>query len=102
MEITYKCSVRWLTHPGDCISFLKGTYDLVDEGPHKILVMRPHPRHVEKLVKLLQLEGRKVKSTPMPARDDSELDVEASSLYRSAVGVLLYLAPDAIARMPSD
>ena len=99
VEKSYKCSIRWLVEPGDCITFLKRTYELVGEGQDLMLVMRPHPRHVEKVVKLLQLEQRKVKRTPMPVGldgDNSELSSDDSSLFRSAVGVLLYLAPDAI------
>ena len=93
----YKCSIKWLVEPGDCISFLKRSYELVGDGEEQLLVIRPHPRHVERRVKMLNLESRKCKATPMPSSlhpDHEPLSSDDASLFRSATGILLYLGPD--------
>ena len=93
----YKCSVKWLVEPGDCISFLKRSYELVVDGEEQLLVIRPHPRHVERLVLMLSLASRKCKPTPMPSSlhpDHEPLSSEDAWLFRSATGILLYLGPD--------
>ena len=96
IQSKYKATLAWLIEPGDCISFLKRSYELLDE---ETLVMRPHSKHVERLVGMLHLEPRRAKATPMPTAvplDSTPLDEEQAGTFRSAVGILLYLAPDAI------
>ena len=96
IQSKYKATLAWLIEPGDCISFLKRSYELVDE---ETLVMRPHSKHAERLVSILHLESRRAKATPMPTTvplDSTPLDEEQAGTFRSAVGILLYLAPDAI------
>ena len=92
----YKATLAWLIEPGDCISFLKRSYELLDE---ETMVMRPHSKHVERLVSMLHVEPRRTKATPMPTTaplDSALLDEEQAGSYPSAVEILLYLAPDAI------
>ena len=96
IQSKYRVTLAWLIEPGDCISFLKRSYELLDE---ETMVMRPHSKHVERLVSMLHLESRRTKATPMPTTvplDSAPLDEEQAGTYRSAVGILLYLAPDAI------
>ena len=96
IQSKYKATLAWLIEPGDCISFLKRSYELLDD---ETMVMRPHSKHVERLVSMLHLESRRAKATPMPTTvplDSTPLDEEQAGTFRSAVGVLLYLFPDAI------
>ena len=91
----------WLLEPGDKISFLKRTYELVGDGPDLQMIIRSHPRHIEKLCKLLKLEQRKPKSTPTPSnasapQDEVELEPADASLFRSCAGILLYIANDCV------
>ena len=92
----YKCTVSWLCSHGDEVSFLKKSYRLVRED---LLVIQPHPRHVEKLAEMFNLTRSKPKLSPLPTAlptDDDELDGERSGLYRTAVGILLYLQADVV------
>ena len=76
---------------------MKRTHRLLADGR---LAIAPHPRHIEQLMKLTGIKATsKPKRVPGHAAideaDNSEKldDVEASE-YRSAVGILLYLAID--------
>ncbi|CAE7490627.1 unnamed protein product [Symbiodinium sp. CCMP2592] len=92
----YKCTVSWLCEHGDEVSFLKKAYRLVRDD---LLIIQPHPRHVEKLVEMFNLTRARSKSSPLPTTlptDDEELTGEQSSMFRTAVGVLLYLQADVI------
>ncbi|CAE7239270.1 unnamed protein product [Symbiodinium sp. CCMP2592] len=92
----YKCTVSWLCEHGDEVSFLKKAYRLVRDD---LLIIQPHPRHVEKLVEMFNLTRARSKSSPLPTTlptDDEELTGEQSSMFRTAVGVLLYLQSDVI------
>ncbi|CAE7246058.1 unnamed protein product [Symbiodinium sp. CCMP2592] len=92
----YKCTVSWLCEHGDEVSFLKKAYRLVRDD---LLIIQPHPRHVEKLVEMFNLTRARSKSSPLPTNlptDDEELSGEQSAMFRTAVGVLLYLQSDVI------
>ena len=93
----YKISASYLQDVGDELTFLKRTHRLLADGR---LAIAPHPRHIEQLMKLTGIKATsKPKRVPGHAAideaDNSEKldDVEASE-YRSAVGILLYLAID--------
>ena len=59
----------------------------------------PEKRYVEKLISILQLERSASKSTPLPStirypQEDPPLEGSAYSTFRSALGLLLYMAND--------
>ena len=54
-KASFKATLAWLIEPGDCVSFLKRSYELLDE---ETMVMRPHSKHVERLVSMLHLESK--------------------------------------------
>ena len=98
----YKASVEFVQFVGDSLSFLKRVYELV--SPHE-LVIRVPTRHIDRLCELTGLHKAKPRTrhTPMPigrlpteVDNDPELEHAHASLFRSAVGVLLYLAPDMV------
>ena len=92
----YKCTVSWLCAHGDEVGFLKRSYKLVRDD---LLIIQPHPRHVERLVEMFGLGRSAPKASPMPTTvtfDDVELDSERSTLFRTAVGILLYLQADVV------
>ena len=95
----YKVAVEWLCSQGDVISFLKRTYRLVSDS---LLVIQPSCRHVDKLVGLLKLEGKKAKGTPLPSGTQpvhtatSPLSVDEAGLFRTCVGTLLFVQQDAL------
>ena len=92
----YKCTVSWLCAHGDEVGFLKKSYKLVRDD---LLIIQPHPRHVERLVEMFGLGRSAPKASPMPTTvplDDVELDSERSTLFRTAVGILLYLQADVV------
>ncbi|CAE7496760.1 RE1 [Symbiodinium microadriaticum] len=90
----YKCTVSWLCAHGDEVGFLKKSYKLVRDD---LLIIQPHPRHVERLVEMFGLGRSAPKASPMPTTvtfDDVALD--RSTLFRTAVGILLYLQADVV------
>ncbi|CAE7327697.1 unnamed protein product [Symbiodinium microadriaticum] len=92
----YKCTVSWLCAHGDEVGFLKKSYKLVRDD---LLIIQPHPRHVERLVEMFGLGRSAPKASPMPTTvplDDVELDSERSTMFRTAVGILLYLQADVV------
>ena len=92
----YKCTVSWLCAHGDEVGFLKKGYKLVRDD---LLIIQPHPRHVERLVEMFGLGRSAPKASPMPTTltfDDAALDSERSTLFRTAVGILLYLQADVV------
>ena len=93
----YKCKVEWIDEVGDCVQFLKRDHTLVRDD---LLIIRPHGKHLRKLLELFPIGNRKPKSTPMPATlpvDPKPLDPAEHAKHRSAVGILLYLSPDIVA-----
>ncbi|CAE7447860.1 unnamed protein product [Symbiodinium sp. CCMP2592] len=79
---------------GEC-HFLKRKFTGTGEG----ILVSQDGKHIEKLVELLGLQRAAGKSTPSPlnphdVKDDTPLDERRHGIYRTAVGVLLYLGQD--------
>ena len=75
--------------------FLKRRFVYKDEK----LFVYPDKKYFSKLCEIVKVQNRKSKNTPAPTevqREDrsEELDMKEQSLYRSAVGLLLYVAHD--------
>ena len=93
----YKLSLEIL-EPGTEVSFLKRRHILSSDGQ---LRLAPHPAHFSKLRDLLNLHARAYKKTPFftglnEVDTSEELSPAESTLFRSCVGILLYLSPDLI------
>ena len=86
-----------MQEPGDEITFLKRNHRLLEGGK---LTIQSHPRHVEQLMKLSGVKAssrpKKVPGHPLIDEVDNSvnLDPDESSVFRSCVGILLYLAAD--------
>ena len=99
LAMQYKTSVHCVSQPGDTFEFLKRIHVLVD--PETIHVQQ-NPRHFEKLFEIVGIQSHmNRKKVPchelMNEVDDSpQLEPCKASKYRSAVGVLLYLASDLV------
>ena len=98
----YKASVEFAQCVGESLSFLKRVYELV--SPHELVIRAP-TRHIDRLCELTGLHKAKPRArhTPTPigrlpteVENDPELEHAHASLFRSAVGVLHYLAPDMV------
>eukprot|EP00435_Cladocopium_sp_Y103_P030225 s3061_g7.t1 len=79
--------------PQEAVRFLKKQYFFTAEG----LVVAPHEKYIEELIKLFRVEGYKPKPTPDIAQwsgDDGELEPDEAHQFRSAMGTLLYLSAD--------
>ena len=77
------------------VRFLKRKFVYKDEK----LFVYPDKKYFSKLCEIVKVQNRKSKNTPAPTevqREDrsEELDMKEQSLYRSAVGLLLYVAHD--------
>ena len=105
-EGTIKCkceaSVEFVQCVGDSLSFLKKIYELVSSTE---LAIRIPTRDADRLGELTGLRKAKPKAphTPVPigrltteVDSDPDLGTVHASFFRSAVGVLLYLAPDMV------
>ena len=86
-----------MSNVGDELTFLKRTHQLLESGR---VVVKIHGKHLDQLCKLLQLSKRlQNKKSPghseieIPDKTD-ELSAHDGSVYRSCVGILLYLSPD--------
>ena len=100
LKSKFKVSSEWIRNVGDCVSFLKRTHRLVSED---LLVIEPNVKYVEKLMQVTGLAAAKerYKATPFPTGPmptdrvpDPELDATSASKYRTAVGILMYVASD--------
>ena len=97
LKLHYKVSTSLMQEPGDEITFLKRNHRLLEGGK---LAIQSHPRHVEQLMKLSGVKAssrpKKVPGHPLIDEVDSSvnLDPDESSVFRSCVGILLYLAAD--------
>ena len=93
----YKVSSNFIQDVGDEISFLKRSHRLLGGGN---LVIQSHPRHIEQLMKLAGVKAssrpKKVPGHPLIDEVDNSaaLDMAESTVFRSCVGILLYLAAD--------
>ena len=97
LQSKYTISVEMMSQPGDEVTLLKRTHHLMDDGT---MVIRIHHEHLDQLCKLLKLSKRlQCKKTPghtdieLPDKT-AELDQHDGSIYRSCIGILLYLASD--------
>ena len=93
LERKYKVAIEVMQTPGDEITFLK----FMDESN---MLIESHPKHIEHVLDLLNIRRHfQPKKTPAHPELDAndvthELDAEQAGIYRSAVGTLLYIAPD--------
>ena len=81
-------------HGGEA-SFLKKTF----EGGSDSILVKLNKKYIERLVSLLGLEKASGKMTPVPttipkAGDGEPLDAGDHALYRTCVGILLYISGD--------
>ena len=97
LQSKYAISIELMSKPGDEITFLKRTHELVEDGK---MVIRVHRKHLDQPCKLLRLSKRlHCKKTPghsemeIPDRS-TELGHQDASIYRTCVGILLYLSAD--------
>ncbi|CAE7249787.1 RE2 [Symbiodinium sp. CCMP2592] len=93
IESKYKCTLEWLVREGDSLHFLKRKHTLARQD---LLCIQKADKHIMKLVELLQLEP---KPTPLPlqtldlSRSDP-LPEDQMSIYRSCIGILMYISAD--------
>ena len=85
------------TGAGEELSYLKKTYVFTGEG----ILVKPNKKYIESLLKLYDVDNRKYKQVPehslLGQVDFSEeLDQQKQSLFRSGLGVAMYLAQDRI------
>eukprot|EP00435_Cladocopium_sp_Y103_P007835 s2794_g2.t1 len=81
--------------PHEPIRFLKKRHFFTEAG----IVISPHEKYTEELLKLYGLESRKAKATPDMACENyesPELNEEGKHTFRSAMGTLLYLSRDRV------
>ena len=86
-----------MSGPGDEVTFLKKTHQLLDDGR---MVIHIHPKHLDQLCKLLHLLKR-LQNKRSPGHSEietpdstEELKPHDASVYRSCAGIPLYLSPD--------
>ena len=101
LKSRYKISHEMVSEEGDKLTFLKRRHMLVNEPE---LAIQSHPKHLEKLFDMLKLgRGLKPKKTPVhPLLDETDssepLDAQQASVYRSCIGILLYVSSDFVER----
>ena len=97
LKARYKISHEMMAVEGDELTFLKRRHMLMNEFE---LAIQSHPKHLEKLFELLKIgRGLKPKKTPVhPMLDEDDktemLDNQQASIYRSCIGILLYVTSD--------
>ena len=93
----YKITLEVLEKPGDELTFLKRRHMLLSE---RELAIQSHPKHLEKLFEMLKInKGLKPKQVPVHQLVDEpdeseELAPDKAKIYRSCIGILLYIASD--------
>ncbi|CAE7493821.1 unnamed protein product [Symbiodinium natans] len=94
----YRCTVHRLKGIGQEVEFLKRRHVWLAQG---VLGIYPNPKHVTTLATMLGVVSQKPKETPLPVGGTlplwsklEPLDQTSSALYRKAIGILLYVAPD--------
>ena len=97
LEAKYTISIEIMSGPGDEVTFLKKTHQLLSDGR---MIIRIHPKHLDQLCKLLHLSKR-LQNKRSPGHSEietpdttEELNQHDASVYRSCIGILLYLSPD--------
>ena len=97
LKSRYSVSIETVSKGGDELCFLKRTHCLLDDGR---LLIKCHPKHLGQLCKLLhlnpKLQGKKTPGHSELENPDTskELSGNDASIYRSCVGILLYLSGD--------
>ena len=103
LKSKFKVSSEWIRQVGDEVTFLKRRHVLVSAT---LLIVEPDIKYLEKLLKITGLSNAKerYKAAPFPTgglptdlASDRELDSESATRYRSALGILMYLASDLLA-----
>ena len=97
LKARYKISHEMMAVEGDELTFLKRRHMLMNDFE---LAIQSHPKHLEKLFELLKIgRGLRPKKTPVhPMLDEDDktelLDNQQASIYRSCIGILLYVTSD--------
>ena len=97
MRSRYDISMQTIEKPGDEMNFLKRTHLLHEDGR---LTIKTHHKHISQLCSLLGLNMKtQNKRSPGHAdmdKEDTSSDLPASSatVFRTCVGILMYLAND--------
>ena len=91
----WKIEKRGPLHSGE-FSYLKKQMEIIEKG----ITIRPDQQHIKDLAKLTNVDQKKCRSTPGDgnfnelSKEDEAMNHEDITKYRSAVGKLLYIAPD--------
>eukprot|EP00435_Cladocopium_sp_Y103_P016294 s1770_g4.t1 len=93
----YEVSTQVMEKPGDEVAFLKRRMVLQHDSP---LTIQTHHKHVDQMCSLLGL-NRKLQGKKSPGHADmdqldtsGELSPEMAKVFRTCIGILLYLASD--------
>ena len=92
---SWKVEKRGPLYQGN-FSYLKRNMEMIENG----IVIRPDKEHIKALAKVTNVENRKFRTTPGDSsftklsKDDEPMADEDVTKYRSAVGKILYIAPD--------
>ena len=93
----YSISFEIMSRPGDQVRSLKRTHELLWDGR---MTIRVHHKHLDQLCKLLRL-SKKLHNKKTPGHSDMEIPDQPkdlkpadASIYRTCVGILLYLSAD--------
>ena len=95
----YKTSVHCMSQAGDTFEFLKRIHVLVDD---EHIHIQQNPRHFDKLFEVVGVQNtmnpKKVPCHELMCEvdDTAALTPDKATRYRSAVGILLYLASDLV------
>eukprot|EP00438_Fugacium_kawagutii_P026160 Skav230005 [mRNA] locus=scaffold5058:3896:10669:+ [translate_table: standard] len=97
LKLKYQVSVEMMSQADDEVTFLKKQHVLMQDGR---MVIKPHSKHVTQICKLLGLNP-KLQCKKSPSHSDiqnvdvsTELPSEKATVFRTCVGVLMYLAAD--------
>ena len=97
LQEKYTVSIEIMSGPGDKVTFLKRAHQLLDNGR---MLIHIHPKHLDQLCKLLHL-SKKLQNKKSPGHseietpdDSEELPQHEASVYRSCIGIRLYLSSD--------
>ena len=97
LQAKYTVSIEIMSGPGDEVTFLKKTHQLLSDGR---MIIRIHPKHLDQLCKLFHLSKRlQNKRSPGHSAIETpdateELDQHDASVYRSCIGIRLHLSPN--------
>ena len=97
LQSKYEVSTQVMQAPGDEITFLKRRMVLQHDSR---LTVQMHHKHVDQLCSLLGL-NKKLQGKKSPGHADmdqldntAEVSPQTARVYRSCIGILMYLAPD--------